>query len=170
MTDHLELMRDRAKTFPSLDAPTLFTSARVWHCSYITLAPLAAMTGLLRLEIATYPDDSLSPLTGLSRLEELSIVHLPNVTDLSPLQELKQLRRLQLMTLPSWDASGQVTTVRSLQPLTTLPLLEEVNLFGVVPADPVVDDLLACVALRRARVSKFPVEEIERLSGAMRLR
>jgi hypothetical protein len=48
-----------------------------------------------------------------------------------------------------------------------LPLLEEVRLFGVLPADPVIDDLLACAALRRAKVSKYPAEQVERLRQAM---
>jgi hypothetical protein len=164
---HLELMRDKAKDFPTLDDPASFTSARIWHCSYRSLAPVADLTGLTRLEIATYPDASLSALAGFVRLEELSILHLPNVTDLSPLQGLSRLRRLDLMTNPSWDSSGKVTTVDSLRPLTTLPLLEEVNLFGIVPADPVIDDLLECRALRRAKVSRYPPAEVERLRSAM---
>lgn len=163
MTDHLELMRDKGKEFPVQARPEAVTSARIWHCSYRSLSPLAAMTSLVRLEIATYPDATLGPLAELSQLEELSILHLPQVTDLSPLQGLSQLRRLDLMTLPSWDTSGWVTTVDSLRPLTALPLLAEVNLFGVRPADGRVDDLLNCRALRTAKISKYPEPEMERL-------
>jgi len=72
------------------------------------------------------------------------------------------------MTNPSWDSSGKVTTVGSLRPLTALPLLEEVNLFGIVPPDGVIDDLLGCATLRRAKVSKYPAGEVERLRAAMK--
>ena len=167
MARHLELMRDKSKDFPTLDEPESFTSARIWHCSFRSLAPVAGLTGLTRLEVATYPDASLAPLAGLVDLEELSIVHLPNVSNLGPLQGLTRLRRLDLMTNPSWDSSGKVTTVDSLRPLTALPVLEEVNLFGVVPADRRIDDLLECLALRRAKVSKYPPAEVERLRAAM---
>ncbi|MFG2109705.1 hypothetical protein [Micromonospora chersina] len=164
---HMELMRDKAREFPQIDRPAAYTSARIWHCSYRTLAPLSRFTGLRTLEIATYPDATLDHLAGLTALEELRVVHLPHVADLAPLARLASLRHLTLATLPSWDSSGKVTEVHSLAPLALLPKLETVHLFGVRPPDRQVDDLLAIASLRRARISKYPKKEIERLSSAL---
>ena len=55
---HLELMREKSKRFPDLATPERYTSARIWHCTYQTLAPVAALVTVTRLKIATYPDDT----------------------------------------------------------------------------------------------------------------
>jgi hypothetical protein len=167
---HLNLMRTKDVDLPEIAQPQGYRSARIWHCRYRTLAPLASLVNLRTLEIASYPDATLDPLCGLTQLEELRIVHLPQVGDLSPLAALRRLRCLELATLPSWDASGKVTEVCSLAPLTALPVLEEINLFGVRPADRRVDDLLHCQALRRAAISKYPRAEIARLQHALEAR
>jgi hypothetical protein len=164
---HLELMRDKARDFPQVDSPQGYASARVWHCGYRTLAPLTRFSNLRTLEIATYPDETLEPLGRLVALEELRILHLPHVTDLAPLTNLRQLRLLSLETLPSWDASGKTTGVLSLKPLAELPHLEEINLFGVRPVSKRVDDLLLSLSLRRARLSKYPKAEIDRLQKVL---
>lgn len=103
-------------------------------------------------------------------MEDLQIVHLPQITALAPLSGLCRLRRLELATLPSWDASGKFTQVDSLAPLVELPVLEEVNLFGVRPPDRRVDDLLRRAALRRARISGYPRTEIARLQHVLERR
>lgn len=157
-------MRDGAREFPEVPDPEAVTSARVWHCKYRTLAPLAALVNLRALSIATYPDASLELLASLEALEELEIMHLPAIRDLDPLSALKGLRRLRLATLPSWDSSGKVTEVVSLAPIAELPVLEELELFGVVPPDRTVDDLLTSVSLRRVQLSKYPKRERDRLA------
>jgi hypothetical protein len=48
-----------------------------------------------------------------------------------------------------------------------LPLLEEMNVFGVRPRSKAVDDLLAIPTLKKARVSKFKASEIKRLNAAI---
>jgi len=160
---HLELERDTAKSFPPVDDPVSVTSARVWMCKYRSLAPLAALTNLRVLEIANYPDPTLDPLASLSELEELRILHLPKVDDLAPLSRLVRLHRLALATLPGWDASGKVTQVHSLDPITQLPSLERLELYGVVPPDRSVESILQSRSLREVRVSKYPRAEVTRL-------
>jgi hypothetical protein len=162
---HLELMRDRAGTFPDVPEPLRITSAKVWHCRYASLAPLGSLLNLRRLEIATYPDPSFDLLTQLRLLEELHVTHMPEIRELSPMATLKNLRVLTLATLPSWDPSGKVTEVRSLAPLAALPKLEELELFGVVPTSRMADELLANSSLRRVRLSKFARGEAEKVAA-----
>ena len=160
---HLDLERDAAKSFPTLDDPESVTSARIWMCKYRSLAPVGTLCNLGVLEIADYPDETLDPVARLSNLEELRILHLPKVSDLAPLSRLLSLRRLALETTPGWDASGKLTEVRSLDPVTRLPNLERLVLYGVVPPDRSVDSILQSQSLREVRVSKYPREEVERL-------
>ena len=160
---HLALIRDKRKTFPMIENPSAYQSARVWHCGFRTLQPLAQFTKLRKLQIATYPDASFDVLSGLAWLQTLEVLHLPKVTDLSPLANLRNLRRLCLQTLPSWDSSGKLTVVQSLAPIGHLPLLEEVDLIGVVPENRKVDDLLSNPSIKRCRVSKYPSAEQERV-------
>jgi hypothetical protein len=166
----LDLVRDAAKEFPLPDDPTAMCSLRVWHCKYRSLHDLARFSNLIELEVATYPDDSFEPIAGLVRLERLRVLHMPKITNLEPLATLTRLRHLSLETLPSWDASGKVTEVRSLEPLTHLPDLEDVELFGVVPPSRSVDDLLGIPNLRQARVSKYADGEAARLEAALAAR
>ena len=97
-------------------------------------------------------------------LESLEIVHLPNIKNLSPLTSLTKLRKLSLSTLPSWDSSGKLTVVESLEPIANIPLLEELSLFGVVPESKSVDALLKSQSLKLVRVSKYPKLEKQKLS------
>jgi hypothetical protein len=102
---HLDLVDDKAKTFPSISKPESYTTARIWRCRYASLEPIALFTSLESLKVFVYPDETLEPIAGLRRLEVLEITHLPRVTDIRPLAGLKGLRHLTLATLPSWDAS-----------------------------------------------------------------
>lgn len=118
---------------------------------------------LRSLEIATFPDATLAPLAGLVRLESLGILDMRRISDLSPLRGLNALTRLSLATPPSWDSSGKVIEIHSLAPLNDLPLLADLELFGVCPPSGRVDDLMAIASLRHVRLSKYPRSEIERL-------
>ena len=133
---------DRASTFPSVDDPHRYTSARIKSCLYETLAPLGAFTNLRSLEVSQYPDRTFEPLSTLVGLERLKIRHMPALQELIGIESLTALQYLYLATLPSWDASGRVTVVRSLAPLADLPNLTTLRLFGVRPPDKRVDDLL----------------------------
>lgn len=167
---HLELMRDTARQFPKIDDPTAVTSARIWHCKYTSLVPIGDLVNLTALDVATYPDESLEPLATMTQLQHLSIMHLPKVTTLLPLGRLRSLTHLSLATLPSWDSSGKVTEVTGLAALRDLPLLTEIELFGVVPPERVVDDLIEIGSLRTARLSKYPKAEIGRLRNELESR
>lgn len=160
---HMEFIRDKAPAFPIIAAPLKFTSVRVWHCKFKSLEPLSQLKKLQSLIIANYPDRTLELLSGLKNLRTLEILHLPRVASLEPLSQLRNLRRLSLRTLPSWDASGKVTVVDSLAPLTALPNLEELELFGVVPQSRSVDDLIRCRHLTRVRLSKYPEREQQKV-------
>jgi hypothetical protein len=153
---HLDMVRDEAESFSVPPAAARFVSARILHCRYRSLWGINRLRNLQKLEIVGYPDPSLSPLQGLFRLEHLSIVHLPAVTSLEPLTGLTSLRRLTLATLPAWNPDRKPVEVDSLDPLRTLPALEEVNLFGFRPADRSLKVLWRIPSLRRARLSVYP--------------
>jgi hypothetical protein len=161
---HIELIRKKDKTFPDIPSPESVTSARVWHCRYMSLEALSQLVNLRALAIASYPDPTFEALASLGMLESLEIVHLPHIKNLSPLAGLKKLRKLSLSTLPSWDSSGKLTVVESLGPIAELPLLEELSLFGVVPESKSVDALLSSQTLKRVRVSKYPKSEQQKIS------
>ncbi|MBP2396800.1 hypothetical protein JOF38_004120 [Paenarthrobacter nicotinovorans] len=155
-------LRDEARSMPAHPDPTEVTALRAWHCKYKSLEGLSAFVNLKTLVIATYPDADLMPLMGLRGLEYLSIMHMPKVSDLGPLSQLLRLRTIRLSTLPSWDSSGKKTTVQSLAPLTELPNLAHLELFGVLPEDGTLDVLENCRSLETIRVSKYRKSEIER--------
>lgn len=161
-TMHLEMMRDAARDMPAVVAPGLYESARIWHCKYRTLVPLAQLTELRALSIATVPDADLSFLVNLRKLEWLSLLHLPKVSELAPLAELKNLKFLSLETLPSWDSSRKRTVVRSLEPLQALANLEHLSLFGVITADKSLAPLEQCRNLGSAKFHGVPIKERDR--------
>jgi hypothetical protein len=133
------------------------------------LKPVADLRQLRVLTIASYPDDSLAPLSTLQDLQYLRILHMPNVHDLGPLVDLRKLESLSLETLPSWDSSSRVTTVESLEPLATLPGLKHVALFGVVPKEKSLAALQRCPGLLSARFSKYPKTEVRRFYDATKV-
>lgn len=161
---HIELMRKKDKAFPAIPSPETVTSARIWHCRYLSLEPLRQLVNLRALVIGGYPDHTFEALLPLDVLESLEIVHLPNIKSLTQLAGLKNLRKLSLSTLPSWDSSGKLTIVESLEPIAKLPLLEELSLFGVVPESKSIDALLASHSLKKVSVSKYPKPEKQKLS------
>jgi hypothetical protein len=156
----VELVRDKQTQMPAL--PAGVESLRIWHCGYKTLRPLADLRGLRTLVIAVFPDETLNMLGALGDLQYLRIVHLPRVTDLSPLEGLHRLETLSLETLPSWDASGSVTVVDSLDPIGRLAQLKHLSLFGVVPKDRSLAAVQRCRSLVSARFSKYPKPEVQR--------
>jgi hypothetical protein len=159
---HLEFVRDKARSFPSVADADEVQTLRVWHCKFLTLDPIARFANLRGLEIATYPDDSLVVIGELRMVQYLRVLHMPRVRDLSPLAQLESLVTLRLDTLPSWDNSGKGTTVQSLGPLAHLQALEHLELFGVVPADGSLEPLLSCRSLKTARFHLIPQPEVER--------
>jgi len=163
MPKEVDIRGDRARKFPLLEDPLSITHARVMACKFEDWAPIARLTNLVSLEVFDWLAPDFEPLRPLTRLVQLRVQHLPNVTRLDGLADLKSLRRLILETRPSWDGS-KVTQVESLGPLRGLPL-EEINMFGVRPVSKSVDDLLAIPSLRRARLSKFAAKEIKRINA-----
>lgn len=159
---HLKAMRDPARVFPVVAHPEAVRSAMVWHCRYKSLDSLADLLNLEELVIGTFPDESFESLGRLEMLRYLRVVHMPGIRDLGPLARLTRLTSLSLSTLPGWDASGKTTTIRSLEPLTAIPGLAHVELFGICPPDKLLVPLEACKGLQTARVSQYPQAEIDR--------
>lgn len=155
-------MRDKSKTMPTDHEAPSVTALRAWHCNYTSLAPVAQYANLRTLVIATYPDLDLEPLASLPRLEYLSLLHIPHVSELGPLERMTRLRTVRLATLPSWDSSGKCTVIISLRPLAQLPELAHIELFGVRPASKSLEDLEAAPGLVSVRVSKYPKAETKR--------
>ncbi|MHC4445537.1 MAG: hypothetical protein ACYTF1_09430 [Planctomycetota bacterium] len=164
----LELIGDKKKVFPAVDNPQQYRTVRVWHCNYKTLAPLADFTKTEILEIATFPDESMEFLTKLTNLQKLKIIHLPKLKSIKPISKLHNLKELELSTLPSWDPSGQKTTVDSFQPIAELPQLERVYLFAVVPSDGDLTPLHRCPKLKNICTGNhFPIEQLAWLKGVI---
>lgn len=166
---HLELIRDSSRVFRVPPNAAAVESARIWHCKYKSLESLSQLSNLKTLLIATYPDDTLRILSRLTCLKYLSIVHFPRVAELDALDSLHALETLSLQTLPSWDASGKVQIVRSIEPIAALPALRHLELFGVRSADGSLEPLLHA-NLTSARFSKHEKAEVERFfrsSGAV---
>lgn len=166
---HLELTRSPSKNFPRFTDPRVLRSLVIWHCKYASLRPIGQCLMLDTLVIATFPDAALDFLSGLAQLRYLQILHLPRVHDLSPLAGLRSLEVLSLETLPSWDASGKVTTVDSLEPIARLPKLRHLQLFGVRSALKSLTELEGCPSLVSARISKIPKKEADRFRAKMNL-
>jgi hypothetical protein len=159
---HLDLMRDATRAFPPVADPASIRSARIWHCKYRTLAPLAGLSNLEELVVAGFPDASFELLAGLGKLRFLSIMHMPLISDIAPLANLRQLTSLSLATLPGWDAAGKRTMIRSLEPLTAIPALAQLELIGILPPDKSLRPLQQCRHLRTARIAHYPRSETDR--------
>lgn len=158
---HLQLVRDPAKTLPTIPDPQSWTSARIWFCKYKTMTPLAELVNLEQLEVAGFPDATLDDLAGLTHLRVLRLQNFPKVVDLAPLAQLKKLETLALATPPSWDASRKKHIVASLEPLTKLPALRHIELFRVAPKSERPDELSKCKALRSARLTGYAAKDLE---------
>ena len=162
---HLELMRDPARKFPLVADPESVRSAKIWHCKYKSLEPLGELRNLEELVIATFPDESFEFLGKLEKLRFLSVVHMPKISDIAPLAKLSKLTSLSLSTLPSWDASKKTTIIQSLEPLTAIPELAHLELFGICPPDQSLVPLEKCKHLQTARISQYPKAETNRFFG-----
>ena len=159
---HVELMRDTSKAFPNLESPLTLRSARVWHCSYRSLVAIGELINLEELVIGSLPDSSLEFLCKLPKLRYLRIVHMPKIADLAPLRRATCIEVLSLSTSPNWDSARKCTIVDSLMPLTGLPRLKQLELFGVCPVGKSLQDLQRCPALESARFSQYPSDEVAR--------
>ena len=162
----LDLVRSKDKREPAIADPTAIEHARLWHCTFTTLSWLRQLTRLRTLVIATLPDPNLDFIAAMPRLEYLSVLHLPRLETVQPLAGLNALRVVRLSTLPSWDASGKTTEISSLAPLTALPRLGHLELFGVRPPSRSLAELETSVSLRTVRVSKYPRAEVARFRAA----
>lgn len=158
----IDLMRDPQKAFPQIEYPSVIRAARIWHCKYRSLAPLADLVNLEALVIANVPDSSLDFLRPLKKLRYLWILHMPKVTDIDPLADLDSLEVLAMATSPGWDAAAKRTVVQTLDPIARLPSLKHIELFGVVPADSSLAGLQSLSTLVSARFSGYPQAETRR--------
>ncbi|MGA3846832.1 hypothetical protein ACI2UC_25385 [Ralstonia nicotianae] len=162
MAAFVDLMRDKAGSFPDVPAVDSVRALRVWHCKYKSLVKLSAFHNLEELVIASFPDDSFAALESVGKLRYLSVLHMPKIKSLAPLANLRELEILSLATSPTWDASGKCTVVESLEPLANLHKLKHLELFGVRPQDASLAALEQCKSLESVRLSQYPKEEIER--------
>jgi len=158
----MDLIRDRATTFPEVKNKEKLSRMRVWHCKYKTLQPIAEFHNLEELVVATFPDKTLRPIVSLRKLRYLRIVHMPKIASLHELSELEGLESLALETSPSWDASRRCTIVESLEPIAAITGLKHLELFGVCPPDKSLAALEKLKTLQSARFSQYPQTEVER--------
>jgi hypothetical protein len=163
---HLDLIRDSASAFPTLEQRAEIRTLRVWNCKYKSLQALAELQNLEELEIASFPDKSLEILAPLRKLRYLRILHLPKVSELEALSGLTNIDSLSLSTSPSWDSAGKCTIVDSLKPLEKIVTLKHLELFGVRPEDRSLAVLEQCKSLYSARFSQYAKDEAERFYRA----
>ena len=163
---HVSYMRDQGKEILLPAEPAQVSSLRVWFCKFKTLSQIQELKGLKTLVVAGFPDETLEIVSVLQNLKYLSVVHLPRITDLSPLAKLTQLESLSLATLPSWDASGKLTQVTSLEPIASIATLKHLELFGVVPRNRSLSALHRCTQLTTARFSKYSESETRQFYAA----
>ena len=154
-------IREQGKVFPHVENPKALKILKVWGCKYVSLSAISDFANLEKLEIGPFPDNTLDILTPLKKLRYLRIWHMPKVNDLSALEQLISLESLSLETMPSWDASGKVQEVTSLQPIQRLKNLKHLHLFGVRSKDKSLKTLYSCKNLEMALFSKYPKKEIE---------
>ena len=159
---HLDLVRDNGKVFPTIDNPLEIRSLRIWHCKYSSLVAISELKDLEELVIGSFPDETFECIASLLNLHYLKIMHLPKVSEITVLKELKKIKSLSLSTLPAWDSSGKITIVESLVPIASISELCHIELFGVCPPDKSLKPLEQCKALKTARFSRYPSDEIER--------
>jgi len=50
----------------------------------------------------------INPLSHLSRLRYVRLLHFPHASDLAPLARCRELETVSLESLPGWDSSGKV--------------------------------------------------------------
>jgi hypothetical protein len=166
---HIDAFCENGKLIPAVTDPRNLRSLKVVQRRRGSLRPVAQLYQLTTLEVFSFLDETLDVLRKLKQLHYLRIIHLPNVTDLSPLADLRELECLSLSTLPSWDASGKVTVVESLDPIGQLQDLRHVELMGVRPKSKSLSPLERCPRLASARFHKYPKRELERFYAAKRV-
>ncbi|GLH81499.1 hypothetical protein SSBR45G_64080 [Bradyrhizobium sp. SSBR45G] len=155
-------IRDNSSAFPGVDNPESVSALKIWSCSFGSFSFLSSFRNLRELAILAYPDAGFDHLAQCTQLVSLSICHFPNAHDLAPLGRLPNLAALSLATLPSWDSSGKVQTVESLEPLAGIASLQHLELFGVRPRDRSLEPLKSCKNLKSLRCSKYPKRDVAR--------
>lgn len=163
---HLDLMRDTATVFPKIERQAEIRTLRIWHCKYKSLQAVAEFQNLEELVIASFPDQSLEIFAPLRKLRYLSILHMPEVSNLDALSGLAGIETLSLSTSPAWDSAGKRTIVDSLKPVASLAALKHLELFGVCSTDRSLAVLEQCKNLQSARFSQYPKDEVERFYRA----
>lgn len=96
----VDLVRDEASTLPLPDRPEAVTPCRIWHCRYDSLDGVRLLNNMETPVVASWPDETLKSLSGLSNLRYLYVLHMPRITDLTPLGRLRALETLRLATPP----------------------------------------------------------------------
>jgi hypothetical protein len=124
----------------------------IWHCRFRSLSGLGRLRSLRKLEVAGYPDASLALLCALGGA---SVDGPPAGSDLPGAAEQPDYSSAaQAGRASGLGPSIQAGRGRVVGPLDALPNLEEVNLFGVHPADRSVAVLWRIPTLRRARLAE----------------
>jgi len=119
------------------------------------LAGLEAFTSLERLRLVLVNADRLTPLRGLPRLADVELVGLQRLHDVTDLGSLPSLRRLAV-TRAGFDFQD-IVHIDSLRPLSAARRLEELVLEGTIVDDQDLAPLSDLPALRR--VTLFGIHE-----------
>jgi hypothetical protein len=153
---YLEFLKKTEPTFPEAASPEEVTAIKVWLCKYKSLANIKACRHLKTLVINGLPEEDPSWIGELTQLEYLWIQNPSKVKSLDFISQLKKLRTLSLSTPPSWDASKKFIEIQSLEPISSLENLNNLELFGVCAPSRSLEALKKCRALARARFNGYP--------------
>jgi hypothetical protein len=159
---HLDFMRDSSAFFPKISNRDDIRTLRIWHCKYKSMREIANLPNLEVLVIASFPETSFDVLANLTKLQYLSVLHMPKVSNLRALAGLRNVESLSLSTSPAWDAAKRCTIVESLEPIVSMGEIKHLELFGVCPPDRSLAVLTQCKNLQSARFSHYSESEVEK--------
>lgn len=124
------------------------------------LSPLASLTSLNTLWLGGNTPSDLTPLAGLTRLRDLNLDGVDDSGQLTPLDSLTPLTNLPLVRL---SLGWRTVSDGDWSVLGTLPLLEEVSLWG--PPEEAVAALCERDQLPILNVGLLPCEDLSILAG-----
>ena len=160
--ERVSAIRPRVTNLRSLKTWTRLHTLLLMNPGVGSLDGLEALTALERLRLALLNIDSVKPVHGLPRLNDVRLEGLKRLHDISPLGAVPSLRILHIARVGT--EYQDIVHIESVRPLAAAKTLKEVTLDGVIVDDGDLTPLGGLPALRR--VSLFG--DIERAVDALR--
>ena len=154
------------KTFDALCMALSVKTAVFYEMRVADLSGLQKIAGLEHLAVIWNSKvTDLSPLSRLNHLKTLALVDTPKVHDLQHISHLQDLRAFEFSGSPALSSKN---TAKSLEPLATLPRLNEMQLTGLKVETGGLRPVSRCQALNTLSVSNtFDTEDYAFLAANM---